>query len=118
MDSHVDKELELFNGIPRDFGGLSNEKELVKLVPQDFRTAKNGWTRYASELFFKGDSTKDWKWKINNEEIRIKRLSILYGLLMTFGIDHNSKEAIAGWMLSEMLTEIPKHGQKKRTTNN
>lgn len=30
------------------------------------------------------------------------------GLLQTFDIPHEDKESVAGWMLSEMLNEIPK----------
>ena len=31
------------------------------------------------------------------------------GVLGTFGLRHEDKEAVAGWMLSEMLAEVPEY---------
>ena len=42
-------------------------------------------------------------------EERQRKLSCFKSLLGSFDIKHEDKEAVAGWMLSEMLTEVPKH---------
>lgn len=101
--------LELFSGKPSPFGGLSNERELVKICPEDFKNnwTSNKWCNYASKLFFSGGSIKNWKWKTIDTADREIQLRCFYGLLGTFGIPHESKEAVAGWMLSEMLEELP-----------
>jgi hypothetical protein len=41
-----------------------------------------------------------------------KQFSCFRGLLGSFCLPHEGKEAVAGWMLSEMLTEVPVHEAK------
>lgn len=96
---------QLFAGEPNPFGGLSNEQELTKIFPKEFNE-RNKWSDLASSIFFGGANTEDWKFKDKTQ--RQKQLNCLRGLLGTFGISHGAKEAIGGWMLSEMLVEIPK----------
>ena len=89
-----------------DFAGLSNERELVAQCPPEFRRC-NPWSNYAMELFFNGGSLKNWKWRdadpAHQRHQRIRFVALLSG----FGLPHESKEAIAGWMLSVMLLEVP-----------
>lgn len=103
----TDGSLKLFSGKPEFLGGLSNEEALVKICPKQFMI-DNLWSQYASMIFFGGGSTKEWKWRTEDQAIRNRQLSFLKGLLSTFGIKHEHKEAVAGWMLSEMLTEVPR----------
>ena len=95
---------ELFSGTAYPFGGLSNEQKLVKLCPDEFKKS-NKWSKLAMKLFYDGGSTHHWKYK--NDDLKSKQFSCLKGLLGTFEIKHEDKAAIAGWMLSEMLDELP-----------
>jgi hypothetical protein len=97
----------LFAGKSSPFGGLSNEAELVKECPAEFMK-DNKWSSFASKIFFNGAHTENWDWKTTDKDEAIKQFICLRGLLGTFGIKHEDKEAVAGWMLSEMLNEIPK----------
>lgn len=82
-----------------------NETMLLDACPHAFKKS-NRWSDYASMLFFTGD-TSNWKWKTVNEETKNLQLRHLYGILNTIILSHEDKMAIAGWMLSEMLTEVP-----------
>ena len=96
----------LFAGRPEGLGGLSNEEELVKECPPEF-LSNNPWSNYASSIFFQGAKVATWKWKSDDPAERRRQMACFKGLLGSF-IDHNEKESVAGWMLSEMLTEVPK----------
>ncbi|MGD1003365.1 MAG: hypothetical protein ABR884_02200 [Minisyncoccia bacterium] len=98
----------LFIGKPEMLGGLSNEEQLVKECPPEFHK-DNPWSNYASELFFKGGKIANWKWKSDDPTERRRQMNCFDGLLGTFGIGHNEKESVAGWMLSEMLAEVPEY---------
>ena len=99
----------LFAGGPEPLGGLSNERELARICPDEFRKRNNPWHRYASKLFFEGGNIAHWKWKSDNEEERKRQLRCLQGVLAGFDLSHEDKEALAGWMLSEMLVEVPEY---------
>lgn len=99
----------LFSGQPNVFGGLSNEAELVKLCPEEFKDRHNKWSDYASKVFFLGADISNWNWKTGEVDIRLKQKRCFYGLLRGWNLKHEHKEAVAGWMLSEMLTEVPEH---------
>jgi hypothetical protein len=97
----------LFDGRPNPLGGLSNEDELARECPDEFKD-ENPWSSYAMKLFFFGGNITNWKWKSGDPAKRSRQTRCFRGLLGTFNIPHD-KEAVAGWMLSEMLTEVPKH---------
>lgn len=97
----------LFSGTPEPFGALSNERLLAKVCPREF-VKTNPWSTYAMKLFFNGGSIKDWTWRTDDAAVRMKQRACFYGLLGSYVIQHEDKEAVAGWMLSEMLTECPK----------
>lgn len=96
----------LFLGESEPLGGLSNEKELAGICPKEFQK-NNPWSDYANELFLGGGDICNWKWKTTNEVEKHKQFDCFHSLLGTFGLSHEDKEAVAGWMLSEMLMEIP-----------
>lgn len=101
-------ELKLFSGVASPFGGLSNEQELVKLCPEKFKK-ENDWGEYAIKIFYSGGIISKWKYKNTDKKEQNKQRACFKGLLSTFGIPHEDKEAVSGWMLSEMLTEVPKY---------
>ena len=96
----------LFSGRPLPFGGLSNEKELLAACPQEFRDG-NRWSDYALTCFMEGGNAADWAWKSDDESERRRQRACLLGLLGTFELSHEDKAAVAGWMLSEMLAQVP-----------
>ena len=98
----------LFTGKPERLGGLTNEKELAKRCPKDFQQ-NNPWSDYAMKLFFDSGNINNWKWKTDDKQEKSRQLICFYGLLGTFGLPRKDKKAVAGWMLSEMLQEVPKY---------
>lgn len=96
----------LFSGTEQPFGGLSNEEELMPLCPEQF-LAENEWSAFANALLLKGGSTEGWSWKSGDEAVRAQQLQCFRGLLGSC-IPYERKASIAGWMLSEMLKEVPK----------
>jgi len=97
---------ELFAGEPLPLGGLSNEEELSMLCPEEFKKP-NPWSEYAMKFFFEGGKIGNWKWKSDDKKVRVHQLNCFHGFLATFEIPHKDKESVAGWMLSEMLEEVP-----------
>ena len=90
-------------------GRLSNENQLVKTCPKHFRTEwlTDEWCKTAQDMFFKGSDTSKWAWKTNDKEERSKQIQCLHLTLSSYDQQHEDKIAVAGWMLSEMLTEVP-----------
>ncbi len=104
MESNI-----LFSGKISPFGGLSNEKQLFQACPSEFRDWQyNEFCKYAESIFFSGASYKNWSWKTQDAIEQLKQLTILRALLRSFESKHEHKIAIAGWMLSEILNEVPK----------
>lgn len=104
MEVYVSHE-ELFAGTPDFFGGISNQIKLTKICPPFFRE-DNEWSRY-SRIFQETRECIKWKWKTDSTDIRRKQLACLNALLNSKEISTHSLHAIGGWMLSEMITEIP-----------
>jgi hypothetical protein len=97
----------LFAGTPSPFGGLSNERELALLVPAKYKGHHNPWSQAAMLIFFSGGRIDHWKWR--DSACRTQQLACFKALIGSFGIGHEQKEAVAGWMLSQMLQEVPEH---------
>ena len=98
----------LFSGKPGFFGGLSNEAELAQACPKEFKTS-NPWSDYARRLFYTGGNIANWQWKSEDEDERNHQRACFNGFLGTFGVSTQDKYAVSGWMLSEMLTEVPEY---------
>lgn len=98
----------LFSGKPMVFGGLGNEVSLAQKCPEEFQR-NNPWSNYAMDIFFQGGNIKNWEWKSEDDEIKAKQLACFHGLLGTFELSRQNKQAVAGWMLSEMLQSVPEH---------
>lgn len=103
----MNEPVDLFGGTPGALGGLSNERELLKQIPAEFRNHHNPWTSYANSVFFNGANTAEWEWRSSVPlEIRHQR-QCFHAALSGFDLQHEDKEALCGWMLSEMLTGVP-----------
>jgi len=98
----------MFSGTPSPFGGLSNEDALVRACPKEFKE-NNPWSDYVSKLFFSGADISNWDWKTEDEKVAKKQMTILNSFLRSFGPSHQDKEAVAGWLLSEMLKSTPEY---------
>ncbi len=108
-----------FTGHPDiDFIGLTNEEELAEICPEDFKQ-DNPWTKYASH-FVKKDVkrrnrliiTTHWRYKPGTEEERRHKLSCFTTILASPNLHFKQKIPIAGWMLSEILEEVPEYRYK------
>jgi len=97
----------LFDGEPSVFGGLSNEQELMKRCSEEFLES-SPWSDYAYKMFERGVDMSNWKWNAKDQETREHQKECLVSLLRTYGLGQFDKEAVAGWMLSVMLKEVPK----------
>lgn len=96
----------LFKGHPTP-NSLSNEKELVKHCPQEFKQ-NNFWSNFAARFFFlKIGGVANWIWKTDDIIIRTNQLACFCGLVRTLELSIEDKKAVAGWMLSEMLFSVP-----------
>ena len=96
----------LFSG-QISLSGLSNWQEIVEATPPEF-TCTNEWSEYAMNLFYSGGSMKGWKFRTTDSIERARQAMYLQALLGDFRPAHEDKEAAAGWMLSQILTEVPK----------
>jgi hypothetical protein len=104
----------LFGGFPYDsggiYGGLSNQDELVKACPEEFKNENSKWSLYVGKLIESGGKTENWKWQIDDNYERGRMYSFFKTLLKnTGGLPAADCRAVAGWMLSEMLTEVPEY---------
>lgn len=97
---------QLFQGQADIFGGLSNELELSRLCPHEF-LEDNPWSTYVNKLFTQTGNRANWKWKSDDINTQGEQLSCFDGLLNSSLLKPSKKIAIAGWMLSEMLMEVP-----------
>lgn len=97
----------LFAGSPSFLGGLSNERELVPLIPSEFRLHGNPWAQLANSIFFNGASMKTWVFRSDDASVVRYQLDCFEAALQGFDLSHQDKEALCGWMLSEILTTVP-----------
>jgi len=103
----------LFSGKPGFLGGLSNEEELAQICPEEFKK-DNPWSNYASRIFTRGVTISNWKWATDDQNKRKTQFACLDGLLGGFALEQEDKEAVAGWMLSKILTEVPEYLEPKK----
>jgi len=99
-------EQKLFIGQPIEQGGLSNENQLAQLCPMRFKVV-NAWSHYVVTFFHRNGSTHNWKWKTKDHTIREHQQLCLELLLNSQRVKGETKRAVAGWMLSQMLSEVP-----------
>lgn len=99
---------ELFSGVPHSSGGLSNEEQLVKRCPPRFWFG-NPWSKFARLFHAKGADVRQWTWRVQDTRAQTKQLHCLVGILGSQNLPEHLKVATAGWMLSEMLVELPEH---------
>ena len=99
----------LFTGEPMQAGGLSNQDALVALCPQEFRRP-NEWSVYAALLYQCGGANMGGgEWVSFDEEERRQQHDYLKCLVLFSGLSDADKEAVGGWMLSQMLRTVPEY---------
>ena len=96
-----------FSGTTGDFGALSNAVGLLMLCPDKFKLFSNPWNILAFQVLTLGADMKDWDFKSPGREVAVKQLSLLRAVRRTPALSADGRVALAGWMLSEMLTEVP-----------
>ncbi|MEN9407549.1 MAG: hypothetical protein RLZZ455_765 [Candidatus Parcubacteria bacterium] len=95
----------LFVGEAEFLGGLTNEAELVKLCPEEFRDSENPWHERLRLLAVDG-IVPGMAWSaVDEDELRVQK-ACLRGLYMSFGISQEDKNATAAWMLSCMMSPL------------
>ena len=96
----------LFTGEAQPTGGLSNEDELAVACPPEF-DSNNPWAQYAERLFYLGADISSWEYTDETPDKARPKLLRLHALLGSFELDQDRKFAVAGWMLSIMLSALP-----------
>lgn len=90
-------------GCPFDSGQI---EILLSACPQIF-CDDNPWSEYARKIIeADGIDISNWRWKDNSDQVQRLQLKILKAWLTDF-IPHKNRLPVAGWMISEMLLEIP-----------
>lgn len=92
-------------------GFISNRKELVKACPEEFFRNENPWSVYIDKVLQSGGcKSGHWKWQVSDMSERLK-MRIYFQVLLSNkgGLSGTDLRAVAGWMLSEMLTEVPEY---------
>src|SRR5450755_734641 len=83
---------------------------LVRMCPKGFYDSNNSWSSYVAALLSRGGVTEElnWKWKRSSSDIeRTRQRRNLSEVLTEEMLVPSNRRAIAGWMLSEMLAEVP-----------
>lgn len=101
---------QLFAGQPNPRTGLSNEDDLARLCPPQFLEKGNPWANYAGNAAIFPANKNAWKWKSRDPQEQKHQLECFESVLDGPHHDHlkmTVRSGIAGWMLSEMLEELP-----------
>ena len=106
----------LFSGIFCIDGGLTNDDMgyLSEKSPTGFGDSSNEWTKYAFKVIIEGGaSIENWEWKSDDELIKQKQLKYFRAICLSPRECSQRHWAIAGWMLSEMLINVPEYIARK-----
>ena len=91
---------------------LTNLEDLRRVCPKEFFDSKNLWRMYAKAVhYWMGDrgGTNHWVWKSQDKNVQQDQLRQWNFVTLSAGLSWEEELAIGGWMLSEMLVEVPKH---------
>jgi hypothetical protein len=97
-------------------GRLTNEISLIRDCPLEFQTPINPWTDYVLTLFKNGGGMfTNWEWQRfyanerANEAEKSKRQRCFADMFRTSNSSFPpaKRATVLGWMLSEMLVEVP-----------
>ncbi len=89
-----------------DDGEIKNLEILTSACPKVFH-AGNRWVKYARKWEISRRQQDWWKWKATEKEVRNHQFKVLLAVQQS-GLEDESRLALEGWMLSEMLEEIPR----------
>jgi len=90
-------------------GVLSNERRLVHMCPDEFMDDDNPWAQYVMKIATEGCDVSSWKWLTDDEDAREIQFGHFCFLLGASHLSHNELKGLAGWMLFNMLEEIPEY---------
>ena len=85
-------------------GWQAHAHKAVASCPLEFFAEDNLWQAKARKLYSSVD-TSEWKWKTPDNSLRERELLVVLSLLSSFWISRDQKTAVAGWMLSEILSD-------------
>ncbi len=89
---------------------LSNHEELAASCPEQFKDYNDPWTSYILDFFLDPDhDTSKWKWKTDNRVVRESQRERFMCVLKSLALTMEDRNCVSGWMLSEMLSEVPSH---------
>lgn len=87
----------------------TNEFDLLRHCPAEFRDSENPWNVYASRLFHEGGMFTSWDWKqmsrADKAELEVKFTNLLRAT--NSQLSDENRVAILAWMLGEMLSDVP-----------
>ncbi len=88
-----------------DWGWQTNVSKLQDYYLRKFRI-ENDWSKAAMKL--SGPTyPASWKWKQIDPVVRQRCYIGLMSIISSFWLSREDKAAIAGWILSEILHEVP-----------
>jgi len=98
----------LFSSTVKD-GVLKKERELAGMCPIEFMDDDNPWAQYVMKIATEGGDTGNWKWLTDDEDAREIQFGHFCFLIGASHLSHNELKGLAGWMLSNMLEEVPEY---------
>lgn len=99
---------QLFSGPSVPQRELTEEEKLAAKCSEEFRSYDNEWTTYIAHGSYFGFHETTWKWK-SDEQSREDQRKRLYSVLESRYLTNREKHSTAGWLLSQMLMEVPPH---------
>lgn len=111
---------QLFERVPGESDGPSIG-ELYRQCPTQFRQPDNEWNRFAADSRRGGgaDGTK-WRPRSKDPEVVTRQMGCFLAITATTVMDNSPvmqrmQDAVAAWMLHEMLAELPIYVPLDRT---
>jgi len=88
-------------------GVVPNWPEAVKAIPPEFRSNSNAWSQAAETIFSRGAKRSAFTFQpsVTDHDAMLRYFKAWLG---SFDTRHEDKVAGGGWLLSLMLTEVPK----------
>lgn len=73
-----------------------------------FNNYNHPWCEFFSTIFFLGYDFKKCQWISADVRVQKHELKCLKIFMSSWNLSHEKKEAVSGWMLSNMFKEVPK----------
>lgn len=87
----------------------TNEIDLHRHCPPEFRDSANPWNVYARRLFYEGGMFTSWDWNLMSRADKADLEKKFTNLLRATNsqLHDDDRVAILAWMLSQMLSAVP-----------